>query len=30
MKTPMMLVLAGVFMFLAAVSVYFVKDKSAN
>ena len=30
MKTPMMLVLAGVFMFLAAISVYFVKDKSAN
>ena len=30
MKTPMMLVLAGVFMFLAVVSVYFVKDKSAN
>ncbi len=30
MKTPMMLVLAGVFMFLAAISVYFVKDKNTN
>lgn len=30
MKTPMMLVLAGSFMLLAAISVYFVKDKNVN
>ena len=30
LKTPMMLVLAGIFMLLAAVSVYFVKEKSVE
>lgn len=30
MKTPMMLVLAGTFMFLGAVSVYFVKERTSK